>query len=278
VSYGVNGEPQRIRQQVQHFIKIGRYDKARSVASELISKYPEYPYGYYDMSLCEYYHERIDNSIELCYKALESGMAQVPISIMLMLYYNEKSDFKNVDKHYELIKTLAPACNDALSIYGYSLCKRGKEKEGVTILEEAFANDSTNSIIIQYLFIAAKRSKNKAQKEELLKLYMNSGVSEKRKLLFAGKYNVNIKKWKEAKECFARVIAIDPINKEAIEYMRIIELRHNLPLASLFFILFTFAVYDIKFDYRNLLTYIYFIPSICGFLLIGAAIYKLRKL
>ena len=275
---GLSDEPRRIRNQAQYFISIGRYERARSIISELISKYPEYPYAYYDMAVCEYYLGRIDNSIELCYKSLELGMRQVAVSIILMMLYNEKCDFAKVDNQYEVIKSLDPTNNDALAIYGYSLSQRGNEKEGIPLLEEAFKNDATNSIIIGYLFFATKKSRNKAQKEELLKLYMNSGASEKRKLLFAGKYNIHMKKWKNAKECFARVIGMDPMNEEAIHYMKIIELKENLPKLIVMAAGWTVAIYITRFNCHELRTYGFFMPALMIFLLVAVLIYKLRRL
>ena len=278
MDYGINDEPRRIRNQVQHFIRIGRYEKAKIISSELISKYPEYPYAYYDMAVCEYYLERIDNSIELCYKALELGMRPVSVSIMLMLYYNEKGDFINVDRQHDLLKTLDPNNNDALAFYGYSLWKRGKHKEGITMLEEAFANDAMNPHIIGFLFAATKKSRDNKQKEQLLNIYMSSSASEKKKLIFAGKYYIHMKKWKEAKRCFSGAIGIDPMNSEALDYMKIIELKDNLPKLMVVAIGWTTAVYFLRFDNHQILTYGYFIPSILMVSLVLAVIYKLRRL
>jgi hypothetical protein len=48
-----NVEIKRIRSQIQHFTGIRRYEKVKSLASDLIAGYPEYGYGYYAMAVYE---------------------------------------------------------------------------------------------------------------------------------------------------------------------------------------------------------------------------------
>jgi len=246
LSYKLNKEAMGMFSQVKHFISLGRYERARSIASDLITKYPEFPNVFYSMSVCEFNLGKIDNAIELCNKSLELGMSQLAVSIMLMCYYNEKDDFINVDRQFDLLGISGSTNADALGIYGYSLWRRGQHKKGIEILEEAFAKDATNYTIIDYLFTASKKSRKKDELKALLKIYMNSSASEKRKLIFAGKYALYEKNWKEAKRCFERVISIDPLDKVAVYYMSLVRFkcrdRYILWLTGIGFGLFAHAL------------------------------------
>jgi len=161
MGYGINTEAYKIRKQVQHFIRLGRYEKAKAIASNLITEYPDYPYAYYDMSVCEYYFGRIDNAIELCQKSLEHGMRPLAVYILMMLYHNEKGDYDSVDLYYDNISKISTSEADVKALYGYSLWKRGRKEEGIKMVEEAFSEDSTDPIILKYLLITAKRKKTK---------------------------------------------------------------------------------------------------------------------
>lgn len=269
-----NEEPRRIRNQVRHFISMGRYERAKSIASDLISKYPEYPYVYYDMSVCQYYLGSVDDSIELCLKSLELGMRPLAVYIMLMVCYNEKDDFTNVDDCYNEVNRISPGEVDAKAIYGYSLWRRGKKEEGIRILEEAINDECTNTIVLRYILLTSKRNKNKEQLKELIRMYMNTGASEKNKLLFTARAEAYMKNWKEAREYYGRVLSVDPMNEEANYFFNMMDVEEKLKKGSIFIVLWIAAVLMLRFDQSRIITYVYFIPALIYLAFLAAFIYK----
>lgn len=278
MGYKTNQEQLKIKNQISHFIRIGHYEKIKVPAADLISKFPSYPYGYYAMSFYEYYHKRIDNAIELCHKSMEYGMSQLAAGVLLMLYYNDKHDYQGVDAEFHSVKQQFPYSNEALAIYGYSLWQRGRKDEGSSILKEAFSNNPSDPMVIRYLFIASRKNKNSNDLDTFLKLYINTGASDKQKLTLAGLNAIRTNKWKEARECFGRVLGMDPTDAEALHYMKIIEVRKRLPELFLVAIGYGVLVYFFRFDPQTPLTYLFFLPSLIFLALLAAAIVRIMTL
>jgi len=226
---GINLEAYEIRKQVQHFIDLRRYEKAKAIASDLISKYPDFAFAYYDMALCEYYLGRIDNAIELCQKSLELGMAPLTVYTAMMLYHNHKGDYKSVEFYYNNINKMGAIKADVRTMYGYSLWKRGRKKEGRNMIEEAFSEDSTNPAILYYILCTAKRGgKDKKRLRELINIYMNTGASEKDILMFAGRVEAHLGNWREAKKNFEKVLSIDPADLKADAFLAWTDMNKHL--------------------------------------------------
>lgn len=270
-------EQQKINGQIQYFLKIRRYEKAKVLAQDLISRYPNYPNAYYAMSVYENYHGRTDNAIELCHRSMELGMSQLATGILLMLYYDQKSDYSNVDAQFDLLSRNFPSNYDVLAIYGYSMWQRGQKDKGISILNEAFSYNPTDSMVIKFLFTTTKSDKNGAL-NELLKLYMSSNASDNQKMLLSGIYEFQEHNWQEARKCFASVIAQDPKNDEALHYMEILELRKKMPLIMLSALGFGILVYFFKFNYQQPLTYVFFLPSLLFLVLFAVVLVKMKSI
>jgi len=223
-----------------------RFEKARSIASDLISKYPEFPDGYYLMAICEYHVGRIDNSIELCQNALKYGISPFTVYVAMMFYYIEKGDYDSVEQCYNQISNVYSKDADARALYGFSLWKRGKKEEGIRMMEEAFSKDYTNTIVLQCLLHACKK-RGKDYLRELVGIYMNTKASEKNKLLFAGKAEAYLGNWRKAKKIFEKVLSIDPTNKEAKGFLKLIKMERcvvNIGICVTLAAVFCFFVYD----------------------------------
>jgi tetratricopeptide (TPR) repeat protein len=244
-----NEEQLRIKKQIEYFMNIGRYEKVKVLATDLITRYPNDPYGYYAMSIYEYNLRRIDNAIELCHKSMEYGINQLTSGLLLMVYYNEKRDYSNVDVHYNSLKQKYPFSNDALAVYGYSLWQRGQKDEGISILRKALSYDSSDPMIIEFLFNATKTKKDLDHLNMLLKLYMNSGASEKQKQVLAGEYEFYSSNWSEAKKCFQRALELNPTDAKSLHYIKIIEQRKILPL--LVILVVCIPIYFFRFDFQR---------------------------
>jgi tetratricopeptide (TPR) repeat protein len=132
-----NVERMRIRSQIEHFMRIGRYEKIKPLASDLIAGYPEYGYGYYAMAVYEDYKDRTENAIELCHKAAEYGMSRLVPGILLIICYDKIDNYANADAEYNTLIREYPFCYDAMAIYGYSLWRRGRKDEGIALLQKA---------------------------------------------------------------------------------------------------------------------------------------------
>lgn len=272
----IDSEPQRTRKQIQHFISIGRFKKARLIASDLISNYPEYPYAYYDMAVCEFYLGRVDNSIELCQRSLECGMKPLAVYIMMMIYHNEKGDYDSVDQYYSSINEISSVEADVLALYGYSLWKRGRKEEGIRILNKAFSKECDNTLILQYLLLTSKRRKEKNQIKELMDIYMNTGASEKSKLLFLGRSEAYLGNWREAKKNYEKVMSIDPMNDEAKYFLNMMEVEENIKKLGLFVFLLAAALY-LKFSDGRIIKFFSLLPILLYLIFVVVFIHKKKS-
>jgi len=278
VVYELNQEQDRIKKQILHFIKIGRYEKVKVLAADLITRYPSYPYGYYSMSIYEYSKGKVDNAIELCHKSLEYGMGKLGVIPLLMIYYSDKQDYCSLDTYFNALIKEFPFCNEALAIYGYSLWQRGKKDEGIGILQEAFSRDISNPMVIKYLFMAVKKKRNLEELSTLLKIYINSSASDKQKLVIAGLYEIYNNNWEEARKCYKQVLGMDPLDEEALHYMTIIELRAKMVIVFLSAVGWAILVYFIKFNAKYPITYFLFLPTLIIFTLIIVVLIKMRSI
>jgi tetratricopeptide (TPR) repeat protein len=272
----INSEPQRIRKQLQHFINIGRFEKAKSIASDLISKHPEYPYAYYDMAVCEFYLGRVDNAIELCQRSLEYGMKPLAVFVMMMIYHNEKGDYNSADQYYININKISSGEADVLALYGYSLWKRGRKEEGVRMLEEAFSEECNNPLILRYVLLTSKRRKDRNQIKELMDIYINTGASEKNKLLFLGKSEAYLGNWREAKKNYEKVMSIDPINKEAEYFLNMMEVEENTKKLGLFVFLLSVALF-LKFKEGSIVKFFSLLPVLLYLVFVALFIHKKKS-
>ncbi|OPZ90645.1 MAG: Tetratricopeptide repeat protein [Firmicutes bacterium ADurb.Bin419] len=272
----IDSEPQRTRKQVQHFISIGRFEKARSIASNLISEYPEYPYAYYDMAVCEFYLGRVDNSIELCQRALECGMKPLAVYIMMMIYHDEKGDYDSVDQYFSNINKISSGEADVLALYGYSLWKRGRKEEGIRFLDEAFSEECNNPIILRYVLLTSKRKKDKNQIKELMNIYMNTGASEKNKLMFLGKAEAYLGNWREAKKNYEKVVGIDPMNDEAKYFLNMMEVEEGIKKLCPFVFLLAVALF-LKFSDGRIMKFFSLIPIILYLIFVAVFIHKKKS-
>lgn len=280
MNYENNYEFKNLLNTLSVLISCNQIKKAKKIVSGLIEKYPKWPEGFYHLSICEFYLNNIYKAIELCKKSLDLGMNQLSVSTSLMYYYNEINDFEKVDKQFNLLRTTASDNNDVLAIYGYSLCKRGQTLEGERILQDAISWSDNKSLILNYLYCSTKQHrKRKKENTTLLRIYMNSPITEVDKLIFVGKYEINLRNWRAANKYFEKAIGVDPLNKEVSEYLKIIELRRKgMPLLLITFIAFTFLIYEIKFDPSRIITYIYFFPSLVLLMLFLACMYGVNKI
>lgn len=272
----IDSEPQRTRKQLQHFISIGRFEKAKSIASDLISKYPEYPYAYYDMAVCEFYLGRVDNSIELCQRSLEYGMKPLAVYVMMMIYHDEKGDYDSVDQYYRNIKEISSGEADVLALYGYSLWKRGRKEEGIRMLNEAFSEECNNPIILRYVLLTSKRRKDKKQLKELMDIYMNTGASEKNKLLFLGRSEAYLGNWHEAKKNYEKVMSIDPMNNEAKYFLNMMEVEENTKKLGLFVFLLAAALF-LKFSDGRIMKFFSILPMLLYLIFVVVFIHKKKS-
>lgn len=265
----------RIKSQIQHYMGIGRYEKIKPLASDLISSYPEYGYGYYAMAIYEDYQGRTENAIELCHKAAEYGMSRLGTGILLMIYYDKIDGYANADDEYHALMRQYPFCYDAMAIHGYSLWRRGRRDEGIALLQKAFSENPTDPMIIKFLLTAIKNSKDA---EMLLKLYMDSRASDKQKLVLAGLHEIHVSNWSEAKMCFEKVLGMDPTDNEALYFMSVIKLKKSLPLLFIAAIGFGALVYLFRFDPQNLLSSVYFLIPLIILLFAGYIFVKIRSI
>ncbi|MHC1682878.1 MAG: tetratricopeptide repeat protein [Clostridiaceae bacterium] len=280
MNYENNYEFKNLLNTLSMLISCNQIKKAKEIISDLIKKHPKWPEGYYHLSICEFYSNNIDKAIELCEKSLDLGMNQLSVRTSLMYYYNEKNHFEKVDKQFELLRTTASDNNDVLAIYGYSLCKRGQVFEGERILQDAISWSDNKSLILNYLYCSTKQHrKRKKENTTLLKIYMNSSIPEVNKLIFVGKYEINLRNWRAANNYFKKAIGVDPLNKEVLEYLKIIEIRRKaMPLLLIIFIVITFLIYEIKFNPSQIITYLYFFPSLIVIMLFLICMYGVNKI
>lgn len=270
-----NIEQNRIRRQIEHFIEIGRYEKIKSLASDLISGYPEYGYGYYAMALYEDYRDRTENAIELCHKAAEYGMSRLQTGFMLMIYYENMDDYSNSDAEYDALMQQYPFCYDAMAIHGHFLWNRGNKDEGIVLMQKAFAEDPSDPTIIKKLLTAVKKGKDA---EMLLKLYMDSRASDNQKLKMAGIHEIHRNNWKEAKNCFEKVLGMDPMDEEALYFMAIINMRRFIPKLLIFAVVFSVLIYLFKFNPQKWYTYLYFLLPIPILLFVAFMFARIRSI
>jgi tetratricopeptide (TPR) repeat protein len=270
-----NVEQKRIRSQIHHFIGIGRYEKIKLLASDLIAGYPEYDYGYIAMAIYENHQGRTENAIELCHKAAEYAMSRFVPGMLLMIYYNIMDDYANADAEYHNLMREYPFCYDAMAIHGYSLWQRGRRDEGIVLLQKAFAENPSDPMTIKYFLTATKKSKDA---EMLLKLYMDSQASDKQKLVLTGLHEIYVNNWGEAKKCFEKVLGMDPTDDEALYFMKIIKLRKYLPLLFIAAIGIGAFVYLFMFDPQDLLTSVFFVKPLILLIFIGYIFVKIRSI
>jgi tetratricopeptide (TPR) repeat protein len=228
------------------------------------------------MAVCEFYLGRVDNSIELCQRSLECGMRPIAVYVMMMLYHNEKGDFDSVDQYYSSINKISSCEADVRALYGYSLWKRGRKEEGIRLLEEAFSEEATNPTILRYLLIASKRRNDRHQLKELIMIYMNTGASEKSKLLFVGRAEAYLRNWKGAKKNYEKVLSIDPMNSEAKYFLNMMDVEKNLKKLGICLFFFTVTLF-LRFNTTGMMKYGFFFLVILYLVFVALLIYKKKS-
>lgn len=206
-------EDRKNEELVNHYMTLGKDEKALKEVDNLLSKNPKNPYYLYLRAKCLNNLRRFDEALDEIKNAFAEGYSPEFCNELMGKIYFGMYDYEKAKKSFEEVFRLNPNNAETLAAYGIMQYMLSNESKDERYVKDALKIDPNNSQVLFCAFYHYKMQNNKIEMKNILEHYLETSGDEVSKLEMIGDYEAHLRHHKKANEHYKQSFLLEPTNE-----------------------------------------------------------------